>query len=79
MAAEMLIAASERNLPRLDEAFYFELFTPIGSKPQRIKSPRKTLIDRLPLTAFQAGQFQAQNSAEEIENSAIWATYAAKG
>ena len=32
MAAELL-AASERNLPKLDESLYFELFNPIPAKP----------------------------------------------
>ncbi|MEI7903383.1 MAG: ATP-binding protein [bacterium] len=36
-AADMLAAATERNLPRLDEALYFELFTPASSKPRRNK------------------------------------------
>jgi type II secretory pathway predicted ATPase ExeA len=37
MAAEMLDAATERNLPRLDESLYFELFSPAPSKPRRNK------------------------------------------
>ncbi len=37
MAAEMLDAATERNLPRLDESLYFELFSPTPSKPRRNK------------------------------------------
>ena len=28
MAAELLSAAAERNLPRIDESLYFELFAP---------------------------------------------------
>ncbi|MEI6313307.1 MAG: ATP-binding protein [Syntrophus sp. (in: bacteria)] len=36
-AADMLAAAAERNLPRLDESLYFELFTPVSSKPRRNK------------------------------------------
>jgi len=36
-AAEMLDAAIERNLPRLDESLYFELFSPAPSKPRRNK------------------------------------------
>jgi len=36
-AAEMLDAATERNLPRLDESLYFELFSPAPSKPRRNK------------------------------------------
>jgi type II secretory pathway predicted ATPase ExeA len=35
MAAELLAAASEKNLPRIDEALYFELFNPISAKPRR--------------------------------------------
>jgi hypothetical protein len=34
MAAELLATGAERNLPRLDESLYFELFTPIP-KPRR--------------------------------------------
>jgi len=37
-AADMLAAAAERNLPRLDESLYFELFTPASSKPRRTKA-----------------------------------------
>ena len=37
MAAEMLDAAIERNLTRLDESLYFELFSPTPSKPRRNK------------------------------------------
>ena len=37
MAAEMLDAATERNLPRLDESLYFELFSPAPAKPRRNK------------------------------------------
>jgi len=37
-AAEMLAAATERNLPRLDESLYFELFTPAPSKSRRNKT-----------------------------------------
>jgi len=36
-AAELLAAASERNLPRIDENLYFELFNPTPSKPRRNK------------------------------------------
>ena len=35
MAAEMLVAAAGRNLPRIDESLFFELFSPTGSKPRR--------------------------------------------
>lgn len=38
MAAEMLDAAAERNLPRLDESLYLELFSPAPSKPRRNKT-----------------------------------------
>jgi type II secretory pathway predicted ATPase ExeA len=34
MAAELLSTGAERNLPRLDESLYFELFTP-APKPRR--------------------------------------------
>ena len=40
MAAELLAAAAERNLPRIDESLFFELFSPTGSKPRR-KTPIK--------------------------------------
>ncbi len=36
-AADLLTAAAERNLPRLDESLYFDLFAPASSKPRRIK------------------------------------------
>ena len=42
MAAEMLTAAAQRNLPRLDESLYFELFTPTASKPRRVKPPQNS-------------------------------------
>lgn len=35
MAAELLVAAAERNLSRIDEKLFFELFSPAGSKPRR--------------------------------------------
>jgi type II secretory pathway predicted ATPase ExeA len=38
MAAELLEAGAKRNLPRLDETLFFELFSPTGPKPSR---PRK--------------------------------------
>lgn len=42
MAAELLAAAAERNLPRIDESLFFELFSPIGPKPRRNHTkPRK--------------------------------------
>lgn len=37
MAADLLVVASERNLPRLDESLFFELFAPRTGKPRRIK------------------------------------------
>jgi type II secretory pathway predicted ATPase ExeA len=33
MAAELLAAAAERNLPRIDESLFFELFSPTEHKP----------------------------------------------
>jgi len=35
MAAELLAAAAERNLTRIDESLFFDLFSPTGSKPRR--------------------------------------------
>lgn len=35
MAAELLAAAAQRNLSRIDESLFFELFAPTGSKPRR--------------------------------------------
>jgi type II secretory pathway predicted ATPase ExeA len=35
MAAELLTAAAERNLPRIDESLFLELFAPAGPKPRR--------------------------------------------
>lgn len=35
MAAELLIAAAQRNLPRMDESLFFELFSPISTKSRR--------------------------------------------
>ena len=34
MAAELLNAAAEQNLPNIDESLFFELFSPPGSKPR---------------------------------------------
>lgn len=34
MAAELLAAAAERNLMRIDESLFFELFAPTGPKPR---------------------------------------------
>ena len=41
MAAEMLSAAAERNLPRIDESLFLELFSPTGTKPRRNNHPKK--------------------------------------
>jgi type II secretory pathway predicted ATPase ExeA len=41
MAAELLNAAAERNLPRIDESLFFELFSPTGSKPPPRKPVKK--------------------------------------
>jgi type II secretory pathway predicted ATPase ExeA len=35
MAAELLTAAAERNLPRIDEPLYFDLFTPPARQSRR--------------------------------------------
>jgi general secretion pathway protein A len=35
MAAELLAAAAQRNLPRIDVALFFELFSPTGPKSRR--------------------------------------------
>jgi general secretion pathway protein A len=35
MAVELLAAAAERNMPRIDESLFFDLFKPSGSKPRR--------------------------------------------
>ena len=35
MAAELLAVAAQRNLPRIDESLFFELFSPTGSKIRR--------------------------------------------
>ncbi len=40
MAAELLNAAAERNMPRIDAALFFELFSPSARKPNR-KNPGK--------------------------------------
>jgi type II secretory pathway predicted ATPase ExeA len=41
MAAELLSAAAERNLPRIEETLFFELFSPSAAKPRRHHSPKK--------------------------------------
>ena len=43
MAAELLTAAAQRNLPRIDESLYFELFTQTTSKPRRVKSSQPSV------------------------------------
>jgi general secretion pathway protein A len=35
MAAELLAAAAQRNMPRIDESLFFELFSPTGPKSRR--------------------------------------------
>lgn len=35
MAAELLVAAAQQNLPRIDESLFFQLFSPSGTKPSR--------------------------------------------
>lgn len=41
MAGELLSAAAERNLSRIDEALFLELFSPSGTKPQRKHKNKK--------------------------------------
>ena len=41
MAAEQLSTAADRNLSRIDESLFFELFSPSGSKPRRNKLIKK--------------------------------------
>jgi len=41
MAAELLNAAAERNLPNIDESLFFELFSPTGSKKRRNASMKQ--------------------------------------
>jgi hypothetical protein len=38
MGAELLAAAAERNLPRLDETLYFQVLAP-PPKPRRARPP----------------------------------------
>ncbi len=38
---ELLAVAAERNLPRIDESLFFELFSPTGSKPPRNNHRKK--------------------------------------
>jgi hypothetical protein len=37
----MLSAAARRNLPRIDENLFFELFSPTAGKTQRNHHPKK--------------------------------------
>lgn len=39
MAAELLAAAAQHNLPRIDESLFFELFSPTGPKSRRKQRP----------------------------------------
>lgn len=41
MAAELLAAAAERNLSRIDESLFFEFFAPSGSKARRVHTAKK--------------------------------------
>ena len=41
MAAELLIAAAQQNLPRIDESLFFQLFAPPGAKPVRTPKTMK--------------------------------------
>jgi len=41
MAAEMLAAAVKKNLSRIDESLFFELFSPTGSKPSHNKTRKQ--------------------------------------
>jgi len=41
MAAELLSAAAERNMPRIDETLFFELFSPTGPKANQNNPVRK--------------------------------------
>ena len=44
MAAELLASGAERNLPRLDENLYFELFTPPATRPRRTRPPESPAV-----------------------------------
>jgi len=41
MAAELLAAAAQQNLPRIDESLFFQLFSPSGSKPRRSRRSKQ--------------------------------------
>jgi type II secretory pathway predicted ATPase ExeA len=43
MAAELLSAAAQRNLPNLDESLFFDLFAKTTPKSRRAKSPQPSL------------------------------------
>jgi type II secretory pathway predicted ATPase ExeA len=43
MAAELLSAAAQRNLSHIDETLYFELFSPITTKPRRTRAAQPPL------------------------------------
>ena len=45
MAAELLAAAAERNLPRINEALFHELFSPQESKPRRARALKQSPND----------------------------------
>ena len=38
MAAELLAAAAEQNLPLIDESLFFQLFSPTQTNPRRKRS-----------------------------------------
>jgi len=44
MAAELLVTAAERNLPRLDESLFFELFAPMPAKTRRNKTHQPSSV-----------------------------------
>jgi type II secretory pathway predicted ATPase ExeA len=41
MAAELLAAAAQHNLPCIDESLFFELFSPSASKPRRSRRSKQ--------------------------------------
>jgi hypothetical protein len=41
MAAELLAAAAQQNLPRIDESLFFQLFSPQGTKPRRSRKNKQ--------------------------------------
>lgn len=42
MAAELLSAAAEKNLPRIDEALFLEIFSPTAGKPRRNRNAERS-------------------------------------